>query len=549
MKKTVKTFLMIFLSAAILTTSVSVQKARAYTPPYTNLRVGLYYGGNALPSANLQNVTGFGTGYQFGTLDANRQFIPLGAATSETKITVLRDKNMVYDSSKNCYNAGLTGDIVVGCFHIQLSTAYSTFAAAQAALAGRQDGFVKYSGGSFYGCIGNYTSADDATAAISSGKLTGASVNSGTSSTITVVKTGTKTILFEFENGSTSYLVIMPTSGGGEKCQTWFKGYRYNGAFQYMRVSGGDITIISVVNIEDYSKGVVPYEMIPSWPVEALKVEAVCARTYAVANLKKHGDFDVCATDDCQVYQGVGLSNTNTDAARRPDGRAVPDVQREAVRDSELFIEWTAAQRRAARMFGWKPSRISEASPILMRRISPQLHRVTAGPFTYTSAELTARLRSRNYNCGNIVSMAVTQYTDAGNVFKVTLVDSDGVTWSLKKGDTIRYALGVNSIRFSINGGSDAGGTYVNSGSTPISGGLSSYFAVGQSGIPALLGQNNVYAITGTGETVAVGSGGTQPSQPSTPGVFTLKGTGNGHNVGMSQWGCVFHGKIPQHEI
>ena len=57
------------------------------------------------------------------------------------------------------------------------------------------------------------------------------------------------------------WLVVMPVSTDGSKCQTWFKNNNYYGGFQYARIGGEDITVINVVNIEDYTKGVIPYEM------------------------------------------------------------------------------------------------------------------------------------------------------------------------------------------------------------------------------------------------------------------------------------------------
>jgi stage II sporulation protein D len=134
-----------------------------------------------------------------------------------------------------------------------------------------------------------------------------------------------------------------------------------------------------------------------------------------------------------------------------------------------------------------------------------------------------------------ITSMVVSEYTGTGNVYKVTLTDANGVSRSFTKGEQIRSILGVDSIHFTISGGSATDDVYVNDTGGKISGGLQSSYAIGGSGLMELLGQSKAYAVTGTGDTVEVG-GTTQSS--SSPGVFVIKGTGNGHNVGMSQWGA-----------
>jgi peptidoglycan hydrolase-like amidase len=132
---------------------------------------------------------------------------------------------------------------------------------------------------------------------------------------IIVTKTRTNQILFEYDCWGILPLGVMP-DGQGEKAVTWFKGYRYHGGFEYVRVTGGNLNVCNVVNLEDYVKGVIPYEMNPDWPAEALKAQSVCARTY-VCSASKHQrayGFDVCNTTDCQVYYGVGKATAASDA-------------------------------------------------------------------------------------------------------------------------------------------------------------------------------------------------------------------------------------------
>lgn len=52
--------------------------------------------------------------------------------------------------------------------------------------------------------------------------------------------------------------------------------------------------------LEEYVKGVVPSEMPATWPLEALKAQAVAARSYAVAYVQRYGE--ICTTESCQVY-------------------------------------------------------------------------------------------------------------------------------------------------------------------------------------------------------------------------------------------------------
>lgn len=67
------------------------------------------------------------------------------------------------------------------------------------------------------------------------------------------------------------------------------------------------LTVINDVCMENYVQGVLPAEMPSGWSLEALKAQAIAARTYAVANYGKHASkgFDLVDTQMDQVYDGI----------------------------------------------------------------------------------------------------------------------------------------------------------------------------------------------------------------------------------------------------
>lgn len=102
------------------------------------------------------------------------------------------------------------------------------------------------------------------------------------------------------------------------KARTFFNGEQYYGAFLLRRWDDDRLTVINAVELEDYVKGVIPYEMSPSWPVEALKAQAICARTYAVYNRNSYAEefgFDLTDDTESQVYRGINGADAVTDAA------------------------------------------------------------------------------------------------------------------------------------------------------------------------------------------------------------------------------------------
>lgn len=86
-----------------------------------------------------------------------------------------------------------------------------------------------------------------------------------------------------------------------------------------VRAGTGGVTAVNILNLEDYLRGVVPNELSPGlFPqIEALKAQAVAARTYALRNMGQYKDrgYDICATPACQVYRGFSTEHPLTDQA------------------------------------------------------------------------------------------------------------------------------------------------------------------------------------------------------------------------------------------
>lgn len=78
-----------------------------------------------------------------------------------------------------------------------------------------------------------------------------------------------------------------------------------------LTVEGGVLQPILTISVEDYLLGVVPHEMSDLFPLEALKAQAVCARTYALSHVDASAAYDVVDTTNDQVFKGVDLSNVN----------------------------------------------------------------------------------------------------------------------------------------------------------------------------------------------------------------------------------------------
>jgi len=117
-------------------------------------------------------------------------------------------------------------------------------------------------------------------------------------------------ITVRLEDGAT---VVMPADGRVriEPVATplEIEARAYRGALEIFGNSRRTLTVVNELPLEEYLKGVVPNELNPAafGQLEALKAQAVAARTYIQRNLKQYSKegYDICATDACQVYFGV----------------------------------------------------------------------------------------------------------------------------------------------------------------------------------------------------------------------------------------------------
>jgi stage II sporulation protein D len=105
-----------------------------------------------------------------------------------------------------------------------------------------------------------------------------------------------------------------------------FKGHSFRGQFEFFRGKKGALIVLNVVPLEDYLLGVVPSEMPSNWPPEALRAQAVAARTFAISRMLDHiyDTYDVYDDQSAQVYLGVrGENERSTQAVRDTAGQVL----------------------------------------------------------------------------------------------------------------------------------------------------------------------------------------------------------------------------------
>ena len=264
------------------------------------------------------------------------------------------------------------------------------------------------------------------------------------------------------------------------------------------------------------------------WPVEALKAQAVCARTYAACQSKHRSQgFDICATTHCQVYQGTAQSSANSDAAVEQTAGEYLYYDDRLVQEAVYCSSNGGASEDSLNIWGSDVGYLKGKIDPYEGKIASIIPRYNWST-TYSISELTSLLNSRGYGIGTVRDAYVSAYTDTGNVYSVTFAGTNGSKTVSR--EACRTLLNLRSQRFSINGGGSGNAYSVNDTGEGVA--LNAASAIDGSGRSSAL-SGNVYVITASGTSQLE-----QRTTASNTGGFVISGSGYGHHVGMSQWGA-----------
>jgi SpoIID/LytB domain protein len=176
------------------------------------------------------------------------------------------------------------------------------------------------------------------------------------------------------------------------------------------------------------------------WPGEALKSQAIVARTYALSHLQQGGDFDLYPDTRSQVYGGIAAeSQSATDAVNGTAGQVVLYQGEPA----ETFFSSSSGGRTANVQDVWsgsKPLPYLVSVPDPYDTLSPYHD---WGPMRFGAAQLGKRLGAR----GTLLDVRTDSAAD-GRVRTLTLVGSKGT--KTISGSTARAAMGLRSTWFTI---------------------------------------------------------------------------------------------------
>ena len=240
---------------------------------------------------------------------------------------------------------------------------------------------------------------------------------------------------------SKGVLYVVPIDGkGGIKVN----GRNYRGTLEIVKDLGETMTVINDVPLEDYVMGVLAGEIPPKWPLEALKAQAIAARTFAVFKQrearKKGSLYDLENTAFFQIYQGTSLVNEGIQ-------KAVLQTQGEILTYGSypimaFFHSNCGGRTSRAREVWGQDQPYLKSVPCDFGNNGAHFRWRTQVPI----ADLVRQLRKSGLELGDVVQLKALDHDESGRMTKVGIMDADGRIKTMK-GNAFRMAVGPDIIR------------------------------------------------------------------------------------------------------
>jgi stage II sporulation protein D len=212
---------------------------------------------------------------------------------------------------------------------------------------------------------------------------------------------------------------------------------RYRGALE-LRVAGGRVQAINAIALEDYVRGVVSAESPSTWPTEALKAQAVAARSYAVTtNVGTTTDgIDQYADTRSQMYKGVAAEFPSTDAAVAATAGQVVAQSGKPVTTYFFSTSGGHTENIEDSFIGALPRTWLKGVDDPFDAVSP---RHNWGPFTFSQATVQAKLKGLVR--GSFRGITVLERGASPRIVRAEVNGTNGVTQVT--GPQLRARLGL----------------------------------------------------------------------------------------------------------
>jgi stage II sporulation protein D len=495
------------------------------------VRIGLYYETTAVPNFTISAEKGLTVG-----TNNNNVFTPIYIEPSNGLVTIRKDSYFCIKSNKlteyKPTDKSIPEGEKLGPIHIQIGNSFTDQNSAKEAL-----NVIKSSGLAAYLAFvdnwqiwcGFYIDQNSAQADIN-----GPLKQLLPGYALTPVLQAANRIVMANPLGETQLITgsdtnILQISPNQENNPYIFKlnnsdTLRYRGELEVRRITGSDMTLVNILSGEQYLYGVVPAEIGSSSDPEALKAQAVAARTYMLNNMEKHKKyfFNLCTTTSCQVYKGFAGEYASTN-------KAVDDTAGKKLtyqgKLAEVFYFSSSGGRTEDVKNVWG-SDIPYLKSVEDKYESGKSYNYN-WETTLTSSKIKEIMSGRGYDLGDITGVAITKTSEAGRVTELVISGTKGQrTYKL---DGCRTVFGFNSQWYTIV--NDAVISVKGADNAVVQTQLAARKVMTSGGLKDLA--------VNTGGITVIGADGVKKTVSAASSSYKFVGKGWGHAVGMSQTGAM----------
>ncbi len=306
----------------------------------------------------------------------------------------------------------------------------------------------------------------------------------------------------------------------------------YRGRIEIGRYNKSKLTAVNIVPLEEYLYGVVPSEMPSTWHEEALKAQAVCARSYALIKAGYGGEsnakkgYKVVDTVSSQVYKGYLAESLKAN-------QAVDATKGEMVCYNNKVI--------AAYYFSTSGGRTESAKDVWAADLSylrsvPDTYEKNAGRMvwqeTRTLIDIQRALAGQGVPFEKVEALKIFKTTGTGRVHALSVLGG-GRSLTLQ-GTTIRTVLNLHSTKFKIvRKGDTPDEVSVLSATGMENGRISNMYIASADGVSKASGELKQYIVQSAEDLWNYPN-----TVPESEEELLFAGMGYGHGVGMSQYGA-----------
>lgn len=305
-----------------------------------------------------------------------------------------------------------------------------------------------------------------------------------------------------------------------------YNGKEYRGALVVFRFDESDLTVINVLDLEEYLYGVVPKEIATGHPIEALKAQAVAARTYTCTKLNKYEkwNFDLTNTTSDQAYGGVSAEREDTTEAVDKTAGEVVTYEGEPI--TTYYFSTSAGYTENSENV-W-----TAKVPYLVAvedKYQPKNLSTLNWSVTFSVDQLEDILANKSKRIGSLLGVNILKKSPSNGVLELEFKGTKDSYIVTKENTRFVYGTGdVKSQFYNIE--TDASVTVIDvNGNTDVKS-FSQIRVATDEGSKEISSSLNKIVVKGKEKEIKYSKVPTQ---------YTLNGKGWGHGVGMSQNGAI----------